>query len=77
MESWVSPMGAQLDGYNEDGEADYQGFVPAVSLWERESQGKKCPEDRLIVISATYGDKVVTGALLHKYNTGERIFAAN
>ena len=49
----------------------------AVSLWEKTCYDcVKCEDDKLEIISATYGDKIITTDLIHRYNTHERTFPA-
>lgn len=48
-----------------------------VSLWERECYTcTKCKDDRIQIISVTYGDRVITGDFVHMYNNGIRTFPA-
>ena len=54
-------------------------FTPqATQLWERvELDCEYCAEDAFKIISAVYGDKVVTGQFNSEYISGEREFPAS
>jgi len=49
-----------------------------VQLWERECYTcTHCEGDQLQIIAAFYGDKVVTGEFVYRYNKGTRNFPAS
>ena len=48
-----------------------------LGLWEQTCYDcVKCQDDKLEIISVTYGDKIVTTDLIARYNVGERTFPA-
>ena len=49
----------------------------ALHTWERVYLDcDKCPTDQFRIISATFGDEVITGDFNQRYNNGERSFVA-
>lgn len=56
---------------------DSQPDPNMVSLWEKECYScTHCEGDKFEIIAAFYGDRVITGDLVHMYNNGERTFPA-
>ena len=55
---------------------DQTGFQQ-VALWEKECYScTHCEGEKFEIIAAFYGDRIITGELVHMYNNGERSFAA-
>ena len=45
--------------------------------WEREEVDcTKCPKDQFEIISVSFGDQVITGEFVHRYNNDVREFVA-
>mmetsp|Transcript_44697 Transcript_44697/g.43303 ORF Transcript_44697/g.43303 Transcript_44697/m.43303 type:complete len:89 (+) Transcript_44697:203-469(+) len=48
-----------------------------MGLWEETCYDcVTCENDKLEIISVTYGDRIVTSDLAYRYNVGERTFPA-
>ena len=48
-----------------------------VSLWEKSCYDcVKCSDDKIEIISATFGTHIITTDMIHRYNNGERTFPA-